>query len=183
MGYKVALDKAWKQVKDLTKEDKFEVKFLADTYSIDLASSKVFSLSCNTPAPEYIFILTLHYLMRQLQGLPEVTGKWVAFQELPGGQGYFGAFKKRAIDPIVRKYGDNPQAVVKCLDRLPGKKTQHGDAGIVLEVFDNLPVLITVFGKDEEFSVDANMHFDESIAKIFCTEDIAVLSDIVSRAI
>ena len=63
MSYKAALDKAWKEVKGLTKEEKFAVKFLADTYSIDLASGKVFSLSCNTPAPEYISILALHYLV------------------------------------------------------------------------------------------------------------------------
>jgi len=183
MGYKVALEKAWGELATANESRLTEVKFLGDTYSVDMDAASVMSASCNVPAPDYISILVLHYLVKRLSGLPEVTGKWISFQELPGGQGYFDAFRKRAIDPLIRKYGDSPGTIAACLERLPGKKTQHGDSGLVLEAFEGVPVLVTVWGKDEEFSADANIHFDESISTIFCTEDIAVLSDILSRSI
>ena len=183
MGYKVALEKAWGELANINGERLTEVRFLADTYIVDMDAVRVISASCNVPAPDYISILVLHYTVKRSKGLSPVTGKWISFQELPGGQGYFDAFKKRAIGPISRKYGDSPGSLAACLERLPGKKTQHGDSGVVLEAFDGVPVLVTVWGKDEEFPADANIHFDESIAGILCTEDIAVLSDIISRSV
>lgn len=183
MSYKVALDKAWGRLKEIDRGDRFEVRFLADEYNVDLASGKVLSLSCNVPPHEHIAVIVMHYLIKKLEGMPKVTGKWISFQELPGGQGYYDAFKKRAVDPIIRKYGENPEGLISCLGKLPGRKTQHGDSGVVLDAFENVPILITVWGKDEEFSADANIHFDESISRFFCTEDIAVLADIVSRQI
>lgn len=180
MSYKVALDKAWKRLEE-DEAKKFTVKFLADEYELDLASQKVLSLSCNVPPHEHITVLILHYLIQKLKGLPQVTGEWISFKELPGGQAYFDAFKKRALDPLICKYGKNPQGLSLCLERLPGKKIQYGDIGIALEAFENVPVLITLWGQDEEFSAEANILFDRSITEIFCTEDVAVLSDIISR--
>lgn len=183
MGYKAALNKAWKKVEEATQAERGTVKFLADEYKITLDSRNVLSLSRNASAPDHISILVLHYLAQETKELPEVRGEWISFKELPGGQGYFDAFKKRALNPLIRKYGGNPQGLLNCLDRLPAKKIQYGDCGIVIEAFKNVPVLITVYGQDEEFSAEANMLFDRSITEIFCTEDIAVLADIVSRLV
>jgi len=181
MGYKPALNKAWKKVEDVTQAKRDTVKFLADEYEIILDSRNVLSLSCNAPASDHISILVLHYLAQKTKGLPEVRAEWISFKELPGGQGYFDAFKKRALNPLIRKYGGSPQSLLDCLDRLPAKKIQYGDCGVVIEAFENVPVLVTVYGQDEEFSAEANILFDRSITEIFCTEDIAVLADIVSR--
>ncbi|PIU40905.1 MAG: hypothetical protein COS99_08350 [Candidatus Omnitrophica bacterium CG07_land_8_20_14_0_80_42_15] len=183
MSYKDALEKAWVKLKEFKADNISDIKFLADNYSIDLSSHQVVSLSCNIPPHEHVSILILHYLAKKIQGLPEVTGKWISFQELPGGQGYYDAFKKRSLELIGRKYGKMPQGIVSCLERLPGKAIQYGDGGIVLEAFDFVPVLVTVWGQDDEFSAEANILFDQSVKEIFCTEDIVVLSDIISRVV
>jgi len=51
MGYDAALQKAWQELKDLTKEKSHSIKFLADKYSIDLDQGRVLSLSCNNNPP------------------------------------------------------------------------------------------------------------------------------------
>jgi len=181
LGYKEALDNAWEKIESLGSEERVEVRFLGDTYTVDPTSKQVLSSSCNIPPHDHISILILHYIIKKIQGMPKVSEKWISFQELPGGKGYYGAFRKRAIGPITRKYGDNPSGIFDCLNRLPASKSEHGDAGIVVQAFDGVPVLITVFGKDEEFSSDANIHFDESVSKVFSTEDAAVLADTIGR--
>jgi len=184
MSYKIALDKAWVRLNEIIGEEKrTKVKLLADEYDIDIVKRQILSLACNVPPHDHIAIIILHYLIQKLKGLPKATGEWISFKDLPGGQGYFDAFKKRALNPVMRKYGENPQALNRCLDRLPGKKIQYGDVGIALEAFREVPVLVTIWGKDEEFSAEANILFDRSIKEIFCTEDVAVLSDIISRNI
>jgi hypothetical protein len=183
MSYKVALEKAWEELKKGGGKSKFTVRFFADEYEIDPDARRVVSLSCGVPPREHVAVLLLHYSLRRAGSMPEAGEDWISFKELPGGREYFDAFKKRAIDAVVRKYGDDPEKIFSCLERLPGRKFRYGDAGIVLEAFANVPVLITVWGRDEEFSADANVLFDRSIAEIFCTEDVAVLAGIAAREI
>ena len=176
MSYEAAIDKAWEDLFKLRPHKNLSLKFLADEYSIDLAQKRVISLSCNVPAKDFTAILILHYLARKLKGLPRLTGEWLPFRELSGVEGYLPAFRKRAIEPIIRKYGDNPKAILEVLDRLPAKRVDQGDIGIVLEAFQGVPVLIILWRPDQEFGPEANMLFDKSITQIFCTEDIVVLA-------
>jgi len=183
MSYGVALEKAWSKLKDLSEEKLLSIKFLSDEYSVDIDDRKILSLSCNAPAKEYYTILILHFLAQKLISLPELSGEWISFQELAGGQGYFAAFKKRAIEPIIRKYGKNPDSLLEIIERFPAKTVKLGDVSVVIEVFENVPVLITFWRGDEEFGPEANMLFDKNITQIFCTEDIAVLSGIIAGLI
>lgn len=183
MGYAVAVSKSWSELENVTKDKTLQVRFLADEYSIDLETKQVLSLSCNVPAKEYISILVLHYARKRIEGLSEASGEWIDFRQLDGGQGYYPTFKKRVIETIKRKYGSNPQALRKLLDRFKAKITDSADASIALEVFEGVPVLIQIWKGDEEFGPEANILFDKNIKDIFCTEDIVVLSEFVAHSI
>jgi hypothetical protein len=132
------------------------------------------------PAKDFAAILILHYLSRKLKGLPALTDNWCSFKELAGIEGYYSAFRKRSIEPIIRKYGSHPEGMLQALDRLPAKRVNQGDIGIVLEAFEAVPVMITLWRSDEEFGPEANMLFDRSITQIFCTEDIVVLAGMIA---
>jgi len=183
MSYEVAINKAWDELVKLKPEKNISVKFLADEYSIDLDKKRVLSLACNVAAKDFHTILILHYLIQRLKGLPELTGEWLTFRELSGIEGYESAFKKRSIEPLIRKYGKNPGSLLDCLDRLPGKRVEGADVVIVLEAFEGVPVLIKLWRLDEEFGPEANILFDKSITKIFCTEDIVVLAGIIASSL
>jgi hypothetical protein len=180
MSYEIAINKAWEGLTELNPDKIISVKFLADEYTVDFNEKKVISLACNLPAKDFTAILILHYLVHKLKGLPTLIGEWVTFKELSGVEGYTLAFRKRAIEPIIIKYGNKPEALLSVLDRLPAKRVAQGDIGLILEVFEGVPVLIIFWRGDEEFSPEANMLFDKSILKIFCTEDIAVLAGFIA---
>jgi hypothetical protein len=180
MSYEVALEKGWEDLSKLNPGKILSVKFLGDEYTVDSGEKKVISLSCNVPAKDFAVILILHYLAHKLKEVPVLTGEWLNFKELSGVEGYYSAFRKRSIEPIIRKYGSHPEGVLAALDRLPGKRVDQGDVGIVLEVFEGVPVLITLWRSDDEFGPEANILFDKSITKIFCTEDIVVLAGFVA---
>ena len=180
MGYETAINKAWEELAKINPDKELSIKFLADEYSIDQNARKVLSLSCNTPAKDFYAILILHYALKMLEGLPQLSGEWLSFKELSGVEGYSQAFRKRSIEPILRKYGQNPEALLGVLEKLPAKRVDQGDIGIVLEAFQRVPAMITFWRKDEEFGPEANMLFDKSISRIFCTEDIVVLANIIA---
>lgn len=180
MSYVAALDKAWEELGKLNPEKIISVKFLADEYTVDFQEKRVLSLSCNAPAKDFTAILILHYLLHKLEGLPELTGEWITFKEFSEIEGYYPTFRSRAIAPLIRKYGSHPEGILAALERLPAKKVEQGDIGIVVEAFEGVPVLITLWRGDEEFGPEVNMLFDRSITRIFCTEDIVVLGGIVA---
>jgi hypothetical protein len=183
MGYATALSKSWLELDTLTKDKKTSIRFLSDEYSVDLENKRILSLSCNTPVKDYISILILHYLKQKLKGLPAISGEWVSFKQLAGGQGYYSAFKKRVIEPIMRKYGAHPESLLQAVERYRAKRAQLADSSIVLEIFDNVPVLITLWHGDEEFGPEVNVLFDKSIQDIFCTEDVVILAEFIARSI
>lgn len=183
MGYEAALEKAWLELERQKVRDRQTVGMLADEYSIDFKKKTVTSLSCNTPAKDFTAIIILHYLSRSFSGLPEIAGEWLTFREFSGIEGYYAAFRKRAVQPILNKYGRNPEGIYEVLERFPGKKVSGADVSIVLEVLEGVPILISLWRADEEFVANANIFFDRSISKIFCTEDIVVLAGMVAYAV
>ena len=183
MGYEQALLKSWQDLEKVSDKKRYEVKFLSDIYEVNLESRTVFSSSRKQSAKDYVSILVAHYLKKSIAGLPQLLNKWVSFKELPGGEAYYPVFKKRVIDGINRKYGENPEAIFKLIERFGGKKENTGDASVAINVFDNVPMLATIWKGDDEFTSEANLLFDKSIANIFGTEDIVVLSEILAHNI
>jgi len=183
MSYEVALNKAWQELENISKTDKSELKFLNDIYEIDVKRRQVLSVSCNIAAKEYLTVLILHYELKKFGGILEPTGNWISFKDVPGGEIYYPAFRKQAIEPLLRKYGANPQGILLNRERLNAQEVKEATAAISLEVFERVPVLVKIWPGDEEFPVEADMLFDKSITEIFCTEDITVLAGVVASTL
>lgn len=183
MSYDIAINQAWESLKKISSVNKFTVRFFNDNYDIDIENRRILSLSCNAPAKDYTSILILHYLKQKLIGLVPLTGEWISFKEFPESLGYYPAFEKRVIEPILRKYGSNPQAVLQDIERLGARHAQQGDVGLVIEAFPEVPMLVILWKADDEFGPEAGVLFDKSILKMFCVEDIIVLAEFVARAI
>ena len=185
MGYAQALEKAWNKISDLIQAKEVQVRFLQDVYLINIEERSIFSQSCNIPPKEYTTILILHYLIKreQLKILPEPKEDWISFKELNGGEGYYPTFKKRTIDVIKRKYGFNPEAIWNSAEQFSAKKAEVGDFGVVIEPFDKTQILIALWRGDDEFGPEVNIHFDSNISKIFPTEDIVVLTEILTHSL
>ena len=184
MGYEAALSKAWAELDAVAgKAQAAAVRFLADTYDVDRSQRLILSRSCNAPAKDFVSILLLHYAVKSLRGLPALRGQWISFRELSGGESYYSAFYKRSIEPLVRKYGTQPQAFLESGRRIGARELKQADAALQVEAFDGVPVVIELWKGDSEFGAEANMLFDAGISLIFDTEDIAVLGGFVARHI
>lgn len=179
MPYDVALFKAWEELQSLTDDKTARVQFLDDAYKVDIKKQYVFSLSTNASVKDYLTILITHYLIQQLKGLPQVKGEWISFQQLPGGQGYYPSFKKRVVDCIADRFAQHPASLLELAKKFKVIKQELADFSVTIEIFPCVSVLITLWPADEEFGPQANIHFDQSIKDIFCTEDIVVMSELL----
>jgi hypothetical protein len=105
------------------------------------------------------------------------TGTLVKYKDLPGGYAYEDAFIKRAIDPIVEVFGEEPKNLLGAVDLLGGTKLTLGDASLEIPALKGIPLTYILWGK-EEFPASANILFDASASSYLPTEDLAVLCEL-----
>jgi len=183
MKYDAAISNAWAEAGEAAKGENPAIRFLSDKYEVDIGKKSVLSVSCNIPARPYLVILILHYLKSVKKGLSLLKGEWISFREIPGGEGYYPAFRKRVIDTVLRKYKESPEALLDLVESFGARKAGLADISVIIEVFYGVPVLINFWKGDEDFGPDANVLFDKSIKDIFCAEDIVVMSELVAHSI
>jgi hypothetical protein len=120
-------------------------------------------------------VLILHYLI-SAKGTA-VTNRQIAFNELPGGNNYFRTFSKRVIEPLVEHFGRQPGLLINAAERLGSRKVDYGDAGIVVDAFNRVPVTLIVWQGDDEFAPRGNVLFDAAAPDYLSTYDINVLCE------
>ena len=119
-------------------------------------------------------VLILHYLLPEQ--ISEPSGTWVAYREIPGGAFYFSAFVKRAVDPLKKVFGQNVDGLTRASKHLGGRPVEPGDAAYEFLLFPKMPLRLTVWAGDDEFSPEANILFDDTAGKILSPEDLAWLA-------
>ncbi|MFZ0728445.1 MAG: DUF3786 domain-containing protein [Desulfobacterales bacterium] len=154
------------------------VPFLNRHYQIDWPEfTFTDSADATAEVPLQEQVLILHYLMSESKRPP--TGNWIAYREIPGAGFYYGAFVKRAIDPLKKIFGNDTAALKKSARLLEATPADTGDAGFDVTVFPNVPLRLILWQGDDEFPPDASILFDETAGDYLSPEDAAWLAGMV----
>jgi len=112
--------------------ERITLHFLSEPYTIQFPQIEVFS-----PSKKVISLVTrillLHYLIRA-DGNP-LTGKWVAYKDIPGGLLYAGVFARRVTEPLQRRFGTSAKSFKETGIRSGGELVEIGDASFILHAF------------------------------------------------
>jgi len=154
-------------------EGLIKLLFLNQTCEIRTTRMEIGYAGSEEEVPVWAKILIIHYLNRS-SGLP-LSGQWVTFRQVPGGSGYYPAYIKRALDPLVRTFGANPKLLIDAARPFGGWEVKQGDAGVTIPAFPHVPLTLIIWKGDEEFPPEANILFDSTITENLSTEDIEVL--------
>jgi hypothetical protein len=107
------------------------------------------------------------------------SGKLVKFKDFPGGYAYENAFTRRAIDPISKIFGKNPDELIKAANLLDGKRLGYGSASVEISALEGIPFTYILW-TDEELPPSANILFDETASTFLNVEDIAGLAELTT---
>ena len=127
-------------------------------------------------APTAHKIIWLHYLTAN--GIKKPSGRLMPYREAPGARFYETNFDKRAVKPFVKRFGNDPEGLIKIGKALGGREAQNGDASIVINVLPYLPVTFIIWLGDDEFEPNGSVLFDETAKTWLCAEDLAVLGSL-----
>lgn len=159
------------------------VRFLGDEFSVDSMNKRIEAVGRPSRVDDGLALLILHYLARRAEGLPAPTGTWLGISELSLAAGFADVFAARATGLLAGEFGGDPERIYATLEEVPGERVARADASLVLKAFAHVPVLIDIWGADEEFEADAGLLFDSSVTEVFCTEDIVVLAETVAAGV
>jgi hypothetical protein len=151
--------------------------FLGRTYEIstpDFEFKDTSDPANSIPLQEQVLIL--HYL---LNCRPHLDDRWIAYREIPGAGFYFGAFVKRAVDPLKKVFGTNAEALHKAAAALDGTPIETGSVGFSFTPLPYTPIQLILWEGDEEFPAEANILFDASVGTYLSPEDAAWLASLV----
>lgn len=94
-----------------------------------------------------------------------VSGDWLSYRELPGGQEKYPLFKKRGEDVLLQlasKYTDFFSDIVQMFDGRAVEKQFLSDVSVVLYPFPLVPIMICYWQPDEGLAASLNIFFDKS---------------------
>ncbi len=159
-------------------QNTFQVSFLDRTYLISYPQFEFSDRAAGAkeiPLQEQVLIL--HYMMAPV--MPPPTNLWIAYREIPGAAFYFGAFVKRAVEPLKKVFGGNLAGFSRAAQKLQAQTIENGDAGVEFSVLPGVPLQVILWAADDEFSAEANILFDKNIGQILSPEDVAWLAGMV----
>jgi len=155
-----------------------ELRFLK--LSLSLMDGQIHDELKKSPAPSLapsLYCILSGYA--ESSPVPE-THQLISFEQLQGGRAYHSAFTRRAIQPLEKVFGSNPQALYEASRAFEAVKLTYGDCSVKVRSLPLVPIIIVLWGACPEFPASANMLFDSSINNYLSTEQIAMLSELTA---
>jgi hypothetical protein len=159
-------------------EGVYIIPFLNRIYHVD-PLGKTVSLGGKTFASNEKFQLQLvvvSYLAHG-SGIP-LTGEMVNEKGLKGGTLFFQGPHTLRREPILERYGEDPDGFRELGKRFNGSPMDFGDASFTVRVLPKIPVGFILYCKDEEFPADLVVTFDKSIESHFKLDVIWALVNV-----
>lgn len=157
--------------------NKININYLNQPYHITMPDVEISLADSKTEVPLKDKILILHYFT-MAKGTPP-TGILINYKQLPGGVSYFPAFSQRAINPLVKHFGQKPELIIELSAKLGGYKADQGDVSVTINAFNHVPITFALWRGDEEVSPSGAILFDANISDYLSTEDITVLCETI----
>jgi hypothetical protein len=158
-------------------EAKVGFRYLGRELRVSFPQGTVESQNGKAPIPLREEILILHYLGRA-SGVP-LAGEWASFSEIPGGAFYHSVFLMRCKAPLVKFFGEDPEALLATAKEIGGEPLPLGDVAVKIQAFPRVPLALVLWRGDAEFSAEGSILFDTTVNEYLPVEDAVILAETV----
>ncbi len=152
-------------------------RYLDRELSVSFPQGTIETRNGQGPIPLREEILILHYL-EKASGAP-LAGRWASFAEIPGGAFYNPVFLMRCKSPLIKFFGETPEALGSVAKEVGGEPLNLGDVGVKIQVFPYVPLALALWRGDAEFPAEGSILFDASVHDYLPAEDTVILAETV----
>lgn len=149
----------------------FNLKYINKVYTIDCLTGHVTTENREEEVTATVRVLLLHYLLHAR--VRPLTGNLISFKDLKKGAAiYYPTFYKRAVTPLVKTFGSNPDGFFKAAGKLEGINEKFGHASATLHVLPLVPITYVLWEGNEEVPPSGTILFDDTVESFLPAEDI-----------
>jgi hypothetical protein len=124
-------------------------------------------------------LVLLNYLLRAKE-VP-LFERWVTEKDLPGGALFFRGPRKLPTEPVLERYGRDPEGLLEAGRLFGAESLRAGDAALRLQVLPRVPLNYVLWREDEEFPPRLTVAFDASLTEHFPLDVVWALVHVVSN--
>ncbi len=157
-------------------EDKLSLRFFSDEVEVNQRLKDIKLKNAELSKRERVLIL--HYLLGERKREKE---KEITFLDIPDGRFYYDIFLKRAKDPILSIFLEDPGKILDGFLKLGGEKAGYGDISYEIRPFPYVRIVYVFWAGDEEFGSDLNIIFGSWTKDMLKAYDIVVLCELVAK--
>ena len=142
--------------------NKLTLKVLGKNFSVDAQGN----LSADIHINPWVAVPFLSYVLYG-KGLP-ISGNWVSFRELQGGQERYALFRKRCEQSMKRVadiYTDLFDDMVHIFSGKQVEKQFESDISVVLHPLPAVPIMICYWLPEDDLESSLNVFFDKTADK------------------
>jgi hypothetical protein len=140
------------------------IDFLQERYSISPGTREFSLVSKSTLSEEPsidLQVILLTYLLNAKE-IP-LADRLVAVGSLKGGKCFFQGPHSFPLDPLIAQYGTDIEGFLDRGLSLGATKEDYGDVSVRFPALPRIPVVMVLWGADEEFPPRLSVVFDASI--------------------
>jgi len=158
-------------------EVRVRFRYLARELLVCFPQGTIETLNGQGPIPLREEILILHYL-EKASGAP-LADRWASFSDIPGGGFYNPVFLMRCKSPLIKFFGEAPEALLSVAKEVGGEPLNLGDVGVKIPAFPFVPLALVLWRGDVEFPAEGSILFDASVNEYLPVEDTVILAETV----
>lgn len=160
-----------------SKNGRFEIAVLGETYFIDHPSGIVLDAQGEEFDNYSVKIFILRYLMNA--NGKENINDWISFKEFPDGPIYYANFHKRCLQVFAQIGNENPESLKDYMRVLNGVPFGKGDLSWKFTVMPGVDIIWILWFGDDEFEAESQILFDKKLTDVFNIKDLAILGDVL----
>ena len=165
-------------------DGRLQFRFLNEDIRVDIPNQRLLHVQHGNDLPledALLELVTLTYLNRVDAVLP-LDRDIVGLQDLKESHFFVGPHELQT-DPVLKRYGKDPEAFQQAVASLDGRMTDMADAAGRLLPFPRIPLYFLMWFADEEFPARLRVLFDRSIERFLPADAVWALVNRVARAL
>ena len=151
----------------------YRISVWGEDYGIYPKESQIIRLQENNQDVGHLLgLFIIYYLLRSKD--ISISKEWISEKDIPGGPTFFRGPHKIPTEIIEKRYENNVEEFKEVCEQLDGIPLDMADAAYVFEITPRIPVAVQFWDMDDEFSAEAKLLFDKTIAEqlapdiVFC---------------
>ena len=160
----------------------YRISVWGEDYGIYPKESQIIRLQENNQDVGHLLgLFIIYYLLRSKD--ISISKEWISEKDIPGGPTFFRGPHKIPTEIIEKRYENNVEEFKEVCEQLDGIPLDMADAAYAFEITPRIPVAVQFWDKDDEFSAEAKILFDRTIAEQLAPDIVFCLTVEICRRI